>query len=49
MDKQKIIKIVIGVIVAIGAIVYFIITNQNADNYEEILTNEEVVQSTVSE
>lgn len=49
MDKQKIIKIGIGIAVAIGAIVYFIITNQNTESYEDVLTNNEVVQSTVSE
>lgn len=49
MDKQKIIKIIIGAIVALGAIIYFIVTNQSQNNYEEILTNDVVVQSTVSE
>lgn len=49
MDKQKIIKIGIGTIVAIGAIIYYILTNQETDAYEDILTNEVVTQSTVSE
>lgn len=49
MDKQKIIKIVISIVIAICAIIYFFVTNRNSDNYEEILTNEDVVQSTISE
>ena len=49
MDKQKIIKIGASVAIAIGVLIYFIITNQNTENYNDILINNEVVQSTVSE
>ena len=33
MDKTKIIKILIGIAVAIGAIIYFFLTNKSQDNY----------------
>ena len=49
MDKTKIIKILIGIAVAIGAIIYFFLTNKSQDNFEDVLTNEIVEQSTVIE
>lgn len=49
MDKQKIIKIGLGIVLVIGAIIYFLVCNRMLNNYEEVLTNDVVVQSTVSE
>ncbi len=45
MDKQKIIKIAIVIIIAILAIVYYISTNQNTADYEDILTNAAIVEN----
>lgn len=45
MDKQKIIKIAIAVLIGIFAIVYYFSTSNKETNYEEILTNEVVIEN----
>ena len=49
MDKQKIIKIGIAIIVGIFAIVYYFSNTKEETNYEDILSNEVVVENVVEE
>lgn len=49
MDKPKVIKIGIAIAVGILAIVYYFISNKQQANYEELLTNEIVVQNVLEE
>lgn len=46
MEKQKIIKIVVIVIVACFAIVYYFLRNSKSSEYENILTSEVIVSNT---
>jgi len=49
MDKQKIIKIGIAIIIGIFAIVYYFSNTKEQTNYEDILSNEVVVENIVEE
>ena len=49
MDKQKIIKIAIAGIIGILAIGYHFMSNKQSDNYENILTNEVLIENTTEE
>ena len=49
MDKTKIIKIGIGIVVAICAIIYSVVSNHTTEYYEGNIMDNEAVQSTVSE
>lgn len=46
MDKQKIIKITAIAVVIVGAIIYYICTKDNQENYNDILTQNAVVSNT---
>ena len=49
MDKQKVIKIAIAAIIGVFAVVYYFVSNKQSDNYENILTNEIVIENTIEE
>lgn len=49
MDKSKIIKIAIAGIIGVLAIGYYFTSNKQNDNYENILTNEVLIENTVEE
>lgn len=49
MDKQKIIKIGIAIVVGIFAIVYYFLNTKEETNYEDILANDIVVENVVEE
>ncbi len=45
MDKQKIIKIAVAVVIGILAMIYYISTKQESTDYEDILSNTAVVEN----
>ena len=49
MEKSKIIKIVIAVVIGIFAIVYYFLNNNESSSYENILTDDVIVQNEVSQ
>ncbi len=49
MDKQKLIKIAVAVVIAVLAIVYYFSNNQETTNYENIVSNDFVVENKIEE
>lgn len=49
MDKQKIIKIAIAVVIGILAIVYYFSTKQEMTSYENLLSNDVIVENKTEE
>lgn len=49
MDKQKIIKIAIAVVIGILAIVYYFSTKQETTSYEDLLSNDVIVENKTEE